>query len=295
MSATTTNSPELTREQVLAILVQPLQAASVFLAAGPRIFDVTAAGVVRIPTLVGMDAPSWHGESELIDEVDPEFGEIVLLDGTKSLKSITRYSNELARSSVVALDSALRDRMVADVAARLDTAFIAGDGDVVDGKRTTPVGIVNYVGAQQILNVGEANFDVLLDAIGMLMAVNVDVTRARWFMRSDVFVGLRKVTDNDGKYVMSPDVSAEGVFRLFGIPVTITNRLPIEGGASPIVLADMSKIAVARDLAPSVKILDQTYAAFDEQAIRVVARYDAAPLNPEAVVVLRGVTPAAAA
>ena len=57
-----------------------------------------------------------------------------------------------------------------------------------------------------------------------------------------------------------------------------------------IVLADFSQIAVARDLAPSVKLLDQTYADFDQQAIRVVARYDAAPLNPLAVVVLRGVT-----
>jgi HK97 family phage major capsid protein len=56
------------------------------------------------------------------------------------------------------------------------------------------------------------------------------------------------------------------------------------------VLADFSQLAVARDLAPSVKLLDQTYADFDQQAIRVVARYDAAPLNPQAVVVLRGVT-----
>ena len=58
-----------------------------------------------------------------------------------------------------------------------------------------------------------------------------------------------------------------------------------------VVLADFSPIAVARDLAPlSVKILDQTFGAYDQMAIRVVARYDAAPLNPEAVVVLRGVT-----
>ena len=38
MPASTTTAPELTREQVQAILVQPLTAASVFLAAGPRIF-----------------------------------------------------------------------------------------------------------------------------------------------------------------------------------------------------------------------------------------------------------------
>ena len=47
---------------------------------------------------------------------------------------------------------------------------------------------------------------------------------------------------------------------------------------------------VARDQAPTVKILDQTYGDYDQMAIRVTARYDAAPLNPEAIVVLRGIT-----
>ena len=157
---------ELTQEQVQAILVQPLTAASVFLlAAGPRIFDVTAAGPVRIPTLVGMDAPSWHGESEQINEVNATFGEVRLLDGIKSLKSITRFSNELARSSIVALDAALRDRMVLDVASKLDTALIAGTGDPnASGKRTTPLGIINYAGTQQILAAGAPSVDVLLDA-----------------------------------------------------------------------------------------------------------------------------------
>ena len=52
----------------------------------------------------------------------------------------------------------------------------------------------------------------------------------------------------------------------------------------------MSQIAVARDLAPSVKVLTERYADYDQQAIRVVARYDAAPLNPEAIVSISGIT-----
>lgn len=55
-------------------------------------------------------------------------------------------------------------------------------------------------------------------------------------------------------------------------------------------LVDFSQIAVARDLAPSVRILVETFGAYDQQAIRVVARYDAAPLNAQAVVVLSGIT-----
>ena len=287
-------SPTLTPDQVQAILVKPLTAASVFLAAGPRIFDVTAAGPVRIPTLVGMDAPSWHGENEQINEVNATFAEVRLLDGIKSLKSITRYSNELARSSVVALDAALRDRMVLDVASKLDTALIAGLGDPdVNGKRTTPLGIINYAGTQQIPTAGAPSVDVLLDAVGLLLSANVDPTSCRVFMTSRDFIAFRKLKDTQQRYLLQPDPTQDAVFRVLGLPITITNRIPIGTGTdkpSTIVLADMSKIAVARDLSPSVKLLDQTFAQFDQQAIRVVAHYDAAPLLPAAVVCIRGVT-----
>jgi hypothetical protein len=73
MVASTTSAPELTQEQVQRILIQPLQAASVFLASRPRIFDVTAAGPVRIPKLNTMGAPNWHGENDLITEVTGMF------------------------------------------------------------------------------------------------------------------------------------------------------------------------------------------------------------------------------
>ena len=54
MPASTVNSPELIQEQVQRILVTPLETASVFLAAGWRIFDVTAAWLVHIQRMNGM-------------------------------------------------------------------------------------------------------------------------------------------------------------------------------------------------------------------------------------------------
>ena len=81
---------------------------------------------------------------------------------------------------------------------------------------------------------------------------------------------------------------------LLGHPVRITDRLPVDTSATPdetsLVLADVSTIAVARDLAPSVTLLADRYADYDQLAIRVVARYDIAPLLPDAVVKLTGVT-----
>lgn len=279
---------ELTAEQVQTILVQPLEAASVFLAAGPRIFDT--AGPLRIPKAPGASNVSFVGENEAIPEANPDFDEVSLLPSTmKSLKTLTRYSNELARQSVVALDQALKDRLVADVAAKIDSQLLSAAGDGI----TTPRGLFAYSGVQTLDVKGALTLDHLLTAWGMALGENVNLTSLKWFLTPGDFVTLRKVKDTSGQYLLQSDPTADGVFRIWGAPVVISARVP-NTTATPATgraaLVDMSQIAVARDAAPSVKILDQTFGDFDQQAIRVTARYDAAPLNPKAVVALTGIT-----
>lgn len=288
MAVDTTTAPELTAEQVQRILVQPLEAASTFLASGPRIFDT--ANQIRIPKMGGPTDPAWHGENEQITEADVDFDEIVLLPSTmKSVKVLTRFSNELARQSVVALDAALKDRLVRDVAAKLDSQFFSASGDGT----TTPKGLFAYTGTQSVAVGGALTLDHLLDAWAKALAANVNMAGLRWVMTPREFTTLRKVKDGSQRYQLQPDPTQDGVFRLFGAPVTVTSRVPDTTGTTPTgraALVDFSQIAVARDLAPSVKVLDQTYGDYDQQAIRVVARYDAAPLNPEAIVTLTGIT-----
>lgn len=292
MALDTVTGAELTAEQVQHILVQPLEQASVFLASGPRIFDTNGSSV-RIPKQAAATSPSWHGENEQIDEVNPDFDEVVLLPDTmKSVKVLVKFSNELARQSVVSLDAALKQRLVTDVAATLDSAFIAST--VTDG--TQPLGLINYAGRQTITGVGPVSIDDLHDAEGLALGANVDPAGLKWFMTSRDFVQIRKLKDANERYYVQPDVTAAGGYSLLGHGVVITNRIPANGGAganeSKIALADMSQVAVARDLAPTVKVLDQTFGDSDQMALRVVARYDAKPLNAEAVVTLEGITPA---
>ncbi len=282
MAASTSTAPELTREQVQAILVRPLEDKSIFLAAGPRIFD-TDGSPVRIPKMGGATDPDWIGENELITEEDVTFDEVTLLPSTmKSVKVITRYSNELARQSVVALDAALRDRLVTDVASKIDKQLLSATGDGI----TVPKGLLAYAGVQSIDKAGaDLALDDLLDAWGLALSANVNMSGLRWVMRPDSFTALRKVKDGSQRYQLQPDPTQDGVFKLFGAPVTVTDRLPVDAESQEtVVLADFSQIAVARDMAPSVKVLTERYADYDQQALRVVARYDAAPLNPEAIV-----------
>lgn len=231
----------------------------------------------------GPITPAWHGQNEQITEQDPTFDEVLLLPDTmKSVKVITRFSNELARQSIVALDAALRDRLVTDVATTLDTAFLGATGDGI----TTPQGMFAWAGTQSI-DAAEAplDLDMLLDAWGLALSANVDVARLQWFLRPDQFTALRKIKDTNGQYLLQSDPTADGVFRLWGSKVNITTRIPVGNAA----LADMSQVAVARDMAPTVKVLTERYADFDQQALRVVARYDAQPLNAEAIIKVTGI------
>jgi HK97 family phage major capsid protein len=273
-SETTAANPAL-RPQVANILVQPLEAASIVLSSGVRTFDTN--GPLRIPKLTAGASVGFVAESTAIPEADVSFGEIDLMPSTlKSLKVLIRFSNELLRQSVIGLDATLKLRLVTDVSNALDDALVKGTGTSNSIK-----GIINQSGVQTgTLDVTDA--DSLLDAIALASAA--EVTPNRWFINGADFIALRKVKESgtSSKYLLESDVTSSPTYRLFGIPVTVTNKLA-EGKA---VLADTSQIAVARDLAPSVMMLSERYAEYDEQAIRVVTRYDLGLLHPEAVIVL---------
>ena len=283
MATSTTTAAALTAEQVSTILTKPLEQRSVFMAAGPTIFD-TNGSPVRIPAMPAseQDELQWVGENELIPEVDPEFGETELLPSTmKSVKTITRYSNELARQSIVSLDKVLQDRLVADVAGKLDAQFLSAEGDGI----TTPRGLFAYEGVEDVAVSGEFNVDTLLAAQGVALESNVDLTRLALFVRPGDLMALRGLKDADGRYLLQWDATEAGGYRVLGMNALVSAHVP-EGRAA---IADMSQIAVARDLAPTVKILTERYADYDQQAIRVVARYDAGPLNPAGIVTMSGI------
>lgn len=298
MAGSTANSPEVLREIVQNVLVKPLEDRSVILGSGVRVFD-TDGSPVRVPKLNDdTSEPEFVAESaEIPDTYTPDFSEVLLMPRTlRGVKEISRFSNELMRQSVVSIEATIRERLVRRVTTKIDGAMIDGDGAPDgDGNRTEPQGMLSWQGTQAMPSVGALSIDTLHDAVGLAMGADVNVPSLRWMMRSDTFVGLRKLkASGTGEYLVQPDVTQAGAFTLLGHPVIVTNRIP-EGGTDPdattsVVLADMSTVAVARDTNPTVAVLSERYAEYDEIGVRVTTRYDAQPLLPEAVVVLRGVS-----
>ena len=131
-----------------------------------------------------------------------------------------------------------------------------------------------------VLDVTDA--DSLLDAIALASAA--EVTPNRWLINGDDFIALRKLKDE-----------ANGGAVLAGVRCHPRRHLPAvrhsghgdqQAGPGTAVLADMSQVAVARDLAPSITVLTERYAEYDQIGIRVTTRYDLGLLHPEAVIVL---------
>lgn len=280
---TTADNSTLIQSQVASLLVQPLEQASTFLAAGPVILD--SSSPVRVPRIANGVTAGFVAEGTQISDGDVAFDEVTLLPSTlKGLKVLVKLTNELIRTSVVGLESVLRTRLVTDVANALDAALWDGTGT-----SNTIKGILRQTGiATGTLDLADP--DSLID--GLATAQGNKVSPTHWVMTSASFAAIRKVKvgTGDARYVIDPNTIQNGTdFRLLGLPVIITDNIPNAAGTptkARAALVDMSKVVVARDVDAEVKILDQTFADFDSVGIRVVSRWDTALLQPEAVTLL---------
>ncbi|MCK8615860.1 phage major capsid protein [Gordonia sp. C13] len=270
---TTATLSTLQQTQIQQLLVQPLESESVFLASGPKVIDTN--GPIRIPRIASGLTVGFVAEGGTIPESSVGLDEVSMLPSTlKSLKVISRVTSEVLRSSAQALDAILKQRLVTDTAKALDVALFTGTGS-----SNTIRGLLNQTGvATGTLDADEP--DSLLDGIGIARANEVKPNR--WFLSPADYLSIRKVKDADGRYILQPDLTQTGQEVLFGVPVTVTAQMPTGKAA----LADMSMVAIARDMSPSVTVDSSRYFDTDEVALRVVARYDLALLQPKAVTIL---------
>lgn len=277
---TPAGNASLIAAEVQQLVVNPLEQASTFLAAGPTIIDSNSP--VRIPRIATGVMAGMYSAGELIADGDVGFDEVTALPSSlKSIKTWLPISNELLRgSAVVGLDAVLKNRLLTDVSNKLDSLLFTGN------TANEIKGIVNQTGIQTGV-FDAADLNSILDGLALAYAENVQPNRI--FMNPSDWVALRKIQRGTGDkaYVLDPDAHAADQFALFGVPVTVTNRLPV----GKVVIADMKHVVVVRDQDANVYVSQDALAQSDAVGIRVTLRMDLALTQPKAVVVLTDATP----
>jgi HK97 family phage major capsid protein len=114
----------------------------------------------------------------------------------KSLKVLTRFSNELARQSVISLDAALKARLVGDVAAKLDAQLFPASGDGT----TTPRGLFAWHPGPARRRAAGPGRPARRRRAGAGRPRRP--ARVRWVMTSRELVQLRKLKDNQDRYLI---------------------------------------------------------------------------------------------
>jgi HK97 family phage major capsid protein len=226
------------------------------------------------------DEVEWVEEHGDIPMKDVAFDEVSLMPSTmKSLKTISKFSSEIVRQSAVAIDAAIKQRLLLDTSKKLDKQFWGDQGDGT----TTPLGLEAFTGVQEIDASGDPiTMDLLLDMWGAALSADVPMEGLRFCMAPSQFIAARKlkVSDSSDEYLLTPDPTKDGVFRLWGSPVTVSKWIT----ETTVFLVNFNHVAVARDLNLSVTLLRELYAQTDEVGIRVISRWDQKPLNEEAVI-----------
>ncbi|MFM8352207.1 MAG: phage major capsid protein [Actinomycetales bacterium] len=283
MGATTITNATLTADDVQRFLIMPLQQRSTYLTQPFRMFTSNGEPI-KIPSLTSFGTATFVAQGTAIPEVNASTSEVELLASSiRSVKVIARMSRDLDRQSVVNVESAFGMKLADDVSKVLDNALWNG-GTATTG---SPLGMAQFSGSTNAGTVADTAltsghlFD--LDEYAYANNLSTEVPGAvRYAMSPNTFTIIRKLTDNYGQRVLQPSLQQGAPATLLGRPYVVTSHVP----DTALLLFDASQIAVGMDERASITILDQTYAQYDEIAIRVTARYDTKPMNAAAVIKL---------
>lgn len=228
--------------------------------------------VLKAPSLVESVQVYWTAENAAKTTTTAHFGEITLT--ARKVAAILYASDELIEDSteidVVNLIIQLFGEKIAE---EEDRVICAGNGT------TEPTGLITAGTIRTVSVAGNLNFD---DIIDLVYAVPQKYHKAASFLvhRTNI-KELRKLKDNDGRYIWSEPISAGGAPTILGYPVYEVNWV----GEANIFFGNWKLAYWLGDRKKmTVKISNDTTQAFtqDMTAIRVVARIGGNVVLPDA-------------
>lgn len=221
--------------------------------------------VMNIPTLESRPQVFWTEENATKSTTTAHFGQVTLT--VKKMAAILYASDELIDDSdQVDIVNFIIGLFAEAIGTEEDRVIWRGNGT------TEPTGIVTARAAGTIGSIasgGNLSVDRLIDLVYLLPQKYH--ANAKFYAHRANWRELRKLKDNDGRYLWQEPVQAGQPPLLLGYPVVEANELP----ESELYFGDMKKAYWLGDRQMmTVKISQDTETAFtkDQTAIRVVSR-----------------------
>ncbi|HUR35473.1 MAG TPA: phage major capsid protein [Vicinamibacterales bacterium] len=274
-----------------------LRPMSVVLAAGPRLMACES-DALSLPTLQAT-LPATNPSTTVYPTA--ENGDITESSAmfNKARIPMRKYAIYTVGSSEWFSDADPNPRQIIEedhrqqLAARLDKDMLEGSGT-----GSTIMGLRSYGTATSLAAAGAT--PTLANVVDGLYRMEANNGKpGAIFMHPRTWNSLRKIVDGQSRYQLQPDPTQESRTSLFGLPVFLSSQMSIAETSSNsantdcsyIVIADMSRMVVARRTEVVVLYDPFTYAKSDRIAIRSTTRWGMGVIDPAAVEVLTGVRP----
>tara|TARA_R100000808_G_scaffold7070_1_gene20822 strand:- start:29243 stop:30472 length:1230 start_codon:yes stop_codon:yes gene_type:complete len=235
----------------------------------------TNSGTLEIPVVSGHGAAAWTAEEAAFSDADETFSQVTL--ASYKAGSILKVSDELLRDSAFDLSAYLAQEMGRRLGRLEEAAFVNGDGS------SKPTGAVQGSTAGKT---AASNSAITADeVIDLFHALGRQYRQSATFLMKDsTLAAIRKLKDGDSQYLWQPGLQAGEPGQILGRPVQTSDSVPaIAADAKVILFGDFSYYWVADREAPSVKRLEDLYAANGQVGFRIHKRVDGKVILAEAI------------
>jgi len=251
----------LTPEQVGALVVQPVESASV----ATQISTVvhTASPDFRIPIVTADASAAWTPEGSDITPSDPDVDELVVTPN--KLAALTIISTELANDSSPAATELVGASIARDLARKVDAAYFAA---------TTTNGPAGIAGTNhQVVEqdpAAIADLDPFAEAIAL--AANEGATVTAFITSSTTALRLAKLKTATGSNqpLLQPDATQPTRRQVAGVPLHVVPDAVIPGG--DIYAVDVSRVFVVIRQDVDLRVDESRYFESDRIGIRATMR-----------------------
>lgn len=203
---------------------------------------------------------AFASEFTELESTSGKFGSITL-EGYLA-GALAKVSKSLINNSQFNIVEHVISIMSENIALWIEGQLINGTTDKVTGMLSGITSEVTAAAATAITS------DELIDLQESVK--DVYQNKAVWIMSRATRKAIRKLKDNEGRYILNPDATSKWGYTLFGKPVYVSeNMADMAAGKTAIVYGDMSGLAVKMSENMEIEVLREKFAT--QHAVGVVA------------------------